>query len=363
MTGTSVDGIDVACCRFTPAPEAERPDVVVESAVTVPLAEEVRQRIVDVLEGPVPVAHISELHALLGHEYARAINDADIVLSSVDAIAMHGQTVWHSPQHHTLQLGSGPSLAAVTGVPVIYDFRSADVALGGHGAPLVPMFDWAMLTHHTEHRVVLNLGGMANVTILAPNQQATAVRAFDTGPGNVLIDEATRLMFGKRFDTDGSIGRAGVLRQALFSAMASLPYFAQDPPKSTGREMFSREWLSKLVTAHHHPSAPSEDVVTTVTELTAWSIADHIRRYAPLTTRIIASGGGIHNRFLMERIAALCQGCTLDSSDAHGISSDAKEAIAFAYLGWRTLVGLPGNLPSVTGARATVMLGSIAVPR
>ncbi len=361
MTGTSVDGIDVALCAFRPTDDVDRPTLDVERTAMVPFSDEARDGIESVLAGSHPISDVSRLHTRLAHEYARAIYEASIDLDYVDVVSIHGQTVWHAPQHHTLQLGSGTTLAALIRRPVVYDVRSADVALGGQGAPLVPIFDWAMLSHPQEHRVALNIGGMANVTILAPGQPTTSVRAFDTGPGNAMIDEATRLMFGKRYDTNGEIGRAGVLRTALFSAMAAEPYFAEDPPKSTGRELFSREWLSKLVTAHHHPSAPSEDVITTVTELTAWSVANHVRRYAPHTTRIIASGGGVHNRFLMERIAALCEGCTIDVSDVHGISSDLKEAIAFAYLGWRTVMGLPSTIPSVTGAQRATIVGAIAL--
>jgi anhydro-N-acetylmuramic acid kinase len=360
MTGTSVDGIDVAACRFSPTADADRPLLHVEQTAWVPFTQEVQLHIQEILAGPIAIAEVSQLHVQLAHEYARAIQAAGIDFANVDAIAIHGQTLWHSPQQHTLQLGSGTTLAALTGLPVIHDFRSADVALGGHGAPLVPIFDWALLSSSSEHRVALNLGGMANITVLKPGQPTHQVLAFDTGPGNALIDEAMRLTFGKQFDTNGAFGRAGVLRPALFAALASHPYFVQNPPKSTGREMFSRQWLSKLITAHHHPSAPSEDVITTVTELTAWSVADHIKRFAPATQRIIASGGGIHNTFLMERLAAQCPDCAIEMSDAYGISADMKEAIAFAYLGWRTVKGMPSSLPSVTGASKATILGSIA---
>lgn len=362
MTGTSVDAIDVAVVRIAPALHAERPELTLEAFAMVPFSDECRQAIEKALTPDLTPQHASELHMLLAREYANAIAHTGVNLANIHAIGMHGQTLWHQPPVHTWQIGSGTALAALTGVAVVHDFRTTDVALGGQGAPLVPIFDWASLTHSSEHRVALNIGGIANVSVLEPSQDLASLRAFDTGPGNVAIDGVTRKLFGKRYDEGGHIALAGVPLVAMLHAMKSHPYFEADPPKTTGRETFTEAWIDGLLRSFSHPSIPSEDVVTTATELTAWSIADHIRRYAPKTDHVIASGGGSLNAALMQRLRTNLGDCRLSTSDAHGIPSQAKEAIAFAYIAWRTLCRLPSNLPSVTGASRMACLGSIAFP-
>jgi anhydro-N-acetylmuramic acid kinase len=201
---------------------------------------------------------------------------------------------------------------------------------------------------------------MANITILPAGASRSDVWAFDTGPGNVWIDAGIRSTFGKRFDTDGHIARAGRVIPPMFQECTSFPYYAQDPPKSTGREVFSESEARRLITKYSHPSSPLEDVVTTMTEVTAWSIADHIKRYAPLTTEIIVSGGGSQNSYLLERIESLVEAHDIKATVTIHEHWDAKEAMAFAYLGWLTINGETGNLPRVTGASRAVILGSIA---
>jgi anhydro-N-acetylmuramic acid kinase len=201
---------------------------------------------------------------------------------------------------------------------------------------------------------------MANITILPAHSDVTRVTAFDTGPGNVWIDAAAKATFGMSYDSNGATARAGMVIKTFLDEMMNIPYFEANPPKSTGRETFSEAELRRLVTRYAHPSAPLEDVLTTVTELTAWSIADHVRRYAPGTREIIASGGGVKNSYLMDRITQRCLELELELELRIHPHADAKEAMAFAYLGWLTLEGLPGNIPSVTGASRSVVLGSIA---
>jgi len=250
----------------------------------------------------------------------------------------------------------------MTGVQVVHDFRSADVALGGQGAPLVPIFDHAFLSSDNVDRIALNIGGMANITLLPAGGSLDQLRAFDTGPGNVLIDAACRFSFGKRFDEGGSFARAGRVMDDLLSKLKTHPYFADEPPKSTGRETFNDKLVEDLHHRYVQQALPSEDLVTTVTELTAWSIADHIQRYQPSTREVIVSGGGVHNAYLMDRLREMLDEVRVMSSAELGIDPDAKEALCFAYLAWLTLNGKPGNVPSVTGARAPALLGSVARP-
>lgn len=219
-----------------------------------------------------------------------------------------------------------------------------------------------MLRHPTRDRVALNIGGMANMTFLPAGSGTEGVIAFDTGPGNVLIDAAARRSFGMTFDRGGALARAGRVNARLFEALQLIPYFAQEPPKSTGREIFNDQLIELMMREFVHPSSPGEDVVATMTELTAWSIADHVQRYAASARDIIVSGGGAKNATLMERLAALMPTKDVLSSDALGMSADAKEAICFAWLAWRTLAGEPGNMPSVTGADREVVLGIVARP-
>lgn len=364
MSGTSLDGIDVARCHVEG--DGLHDVVTLQSFMTSDYSASTKELVERALNEALTAQEWCDLSIALACDYADAIRRLD--LDGVEAVAIHGQTLWHAPRPHsigrhtlgsTLQAASGTALAGLLNLPVISDFRTADVMAGGQGAPLVPMFDRTMLHHATRRRVALNIGGMANITILDPSA-ADFIRAFDTGPGNVLIDAATRVTFGKQYDDDGSIARAGRIATRVLEELQTLPYFAEEPPKSTGRELFNDELVATWYRRYMHPSTPSEDFVTTLTELTAWSIADHIRRYASATDDVIVSGGGVHNSWLMERIAHHLPSCSIVSSADTGISPDAKEAMCFAYLGWRTLQGLPGNIPSVTGASRPVVLGQIA---
>lgn len=357
MTGTSVDAIDMAVCEISN--KGDRHVVSLRSFVTRPFSDETRDVIMKALSGSASMEELCDLPFSLAREYAAVVGEY-LAEASLDGVAIHGQTLWHHPPVSTWQAASGPALAALVNVPVIHDFRSADVALGGQGAPLVPVFDAATLIHPSIHRVALNLGGMANITILPCGASSSDVWAFDTGPGNVWIDAGIRSTFGKRYDTDGHIGRAGRVIPPMFQECTSFPYYAQDPPKSTGRELFSEAEARRLITKYSHPSSPLEDVVTTMTEVTAWSVADHIKRYAPLTTEIIVSGGGSQNSYLLERIGMLVEANGMKATISVHEHWDAKEAMAFAYLGWLTLNGQTGNLPRVTGANRAVILGSIA---
>lgn len=359
MTGTSVDAIDVALCEIEQ--KGNRTVVSLFAFASVLFSESTRSILLDVLGGSFSLEVLSDMQFRLAREYAEAIQDLEQKAGvQAHAVAIHGQTLWHHPPLSTWQAGSGSALSALLERPVVFDFRAADVALGGQGAPLVPIYDLATLLDSGTDRIALNLGGMANVTILTKEATADNLIAFDTGPGNVWIDASARTTFGKRFDEHGAIGRAGRVIQPMLNEMMTMPYFAAEPPKSTGRELFTLAEAKRLMMKYSHPSAPLEDVVTTMTELTAWSIADHVARYAPTCTGIVVSGGGSQNPFLLERIAFQLEGHNCPATLHVHPQWHAKEAMAFAYLGWLTLQGRPGNVPSVTGATRSAVLGAIS---
>jgi anhydro-N-acetylmuramic acid kinase len=354
MTGTSVDAIDIAICDIQR--KGDRDTVSLRSFLTRPFHPETHAAIMDALAGASTMEALCDLPYLLASDMASCLIP-ELAPHSVEAIAVHGQTLWHHPPVSTWQAMSGPALAAHTGLPVVHDFRSADIALGGQGAPLVPVFDHATLTRPDATVVALNIGGMANVTILPPNAGIDDVRAFDCGPGNVWIDAAARATFGKRYDEGGAIARAGRVIRPMLEECFAMPYFAAEPPKSTGRELFTLDEAKRLITKYSHPSAPLEDAVATMTEVTAWSIADHCKRYAPDARNVVVSGGGARNLFLLERLQDHLGSDVSVTVHAH---ADEKEAMAFAYLGWLTLNGRPGNVLGATGAARRAVLGSVA---
>lgn len=283
----------------------------------------------------------------------------------IEAVGVHGQTVWHAPQDKvasTLQLGSMSALAQELQVAVVGDFRAADIALGGQGAPLVPIFDYGFLKDVNRNIIALNIGGISNVTFLPKNSSLDSVMAFDTGPGNVWIDGAMRQYFGKNYDEGGNFAREGRSLPRLLAALKEMDFIKKSPPKSTGRELFTTDSLSDFLKKYASPHSPGEDIVRTLTEFTAWSIAENIRLFGRLDSRLVISGGGVHNSVLIELLKAEMPEAEIIQSDEIGLSSDAKEALCFAYLAYRTLGGLPGNIPSVTGASQTATLGAIALP-
>ncbi|MBI3258086.1 MAG: anhydro-N-acetylmuramic acid kinase [Ignavibacteriae bacterium] len=373
MSGTSLDGIDAAIVEF--ADRDGKHSFILKSQLTVPYSNEIRDEITRLIEKKSTIAEVSWLHTALSELHAsatqKACEIAGISTDSLDGIGFHGQTVWHAPRAKkkfglnfgsTLQLGSPSVLANVLDAPVVGDFRSADVAVGGQGAPLVPIFDSTFLREEHHNVIALNIGGIANITLLPPIGSKDEIRAFDTGPGNVLIDAAARMFFGKQFDSKGSIAEAGRTIKAMLEQLKQHTFITKTPPKSTGREEFNSTWLEKRIRTTFQPSIPTEDILRTITEFTAWSIAENIRLFASPTSKIIASGGGIHNRTLMSLLQNELPIAQITTADAIGIPSDAKEAVCFAYLAYRTLGGLTGNIPSVTGAKRPVKLGVVAFP-
>jgi anhydro-N-acetylmuramic acid kinase len=305
-----------------------------------------------------------ERAARAGNELARSYSAAVAEVLSragtppaqVRAIGCHGQTVRHRPERgYSAQIGNAALLAELTGIRVVADFRSRDVAAGGQGAPLAPAFHAAVFQARHEDRVVLNLGGIANVSRLP---RAGAVAGFDTGPANCLLDLWAARHLGKPCDDAGEWGSGGEVIGALLERMLRDPFFSAPPPKSTGRERFNASWLDGLLEGNEEPRA----VQATLLELAARSAAEAILRYCPGVTRIIACGGGTKNRALMLRLAGLVSPAALETSDRHGIEPQLVEAAAFAWLAKRALEGIPASLPSVTGARGARVLGAIYPP-
>ena len=374
MSGTSLDGVDVACAEvdvLDPDPQRPRFAVRLVAAGFSPYAPDVQERLRALREGqPVPIADVCRLHYELGEIYAQAVarvcGDHAITLSDIAAVGLHGQTVWHSPPSSgadvpaTLQLGQPAVLSERLGVRVISDFRARDIAAGGEGAPLVPFADYALLASPDETRAMLNLGGIANVTYLPAGGSLSAILAFDTGPGSLVIDGVLAALTGAPCDRDGALAAQGMPDAVLLRELLAHPYFTLPPPKSTGAELFSRAYVNDLL--QWGAALSPADLAATATQLTVESVARAVRDLPQTPACLIVGGGGAHNKTLMARLAQSLPGVRLTTHEAFGIPGDVKEALAFALLAAATLNGIPSNVPSATGARGPRLLGAITHP-
>lgn len=357
MSGTSMDGVDAALCEFDGLIFRK-----VLATHTLQYEAALRERLLHLQarDSKLTLREFAELDQRVAKAFAAAASAllaaSNHQPSQITAIGSHGQTVFHDPitLGTSLQLGNPSLISAHSGIDTVADFRRKDMALGGHGAPLVPAFHEAMFGSASETRCVVNIGGIANITILPCDN--TPVRGFDTGPGNGLMDEWTAQHWQQPFDRDGAHAVSGTLHEGLLKALLADAYFTQAPPKSTGRGDFHLSWLEQRYPALSQ--LPPADVQRTLCELTAHSITDAIKHHAPGTQRIVICGGGAQNGFLMQRLAAL-GGKPVSVSDDYGLASGWVEAAAFAWLAMRTVNHLPGNLPSVTGASAPSVLGGI----
>lgn len=307
---------------------------------------------------------MAQLDVTLGRLFAAAakavLAKSGIEASAVRAIGSHGQTVRHHPHGPTpfsLQIGDPNTIAEMTGITTVADFRRRDIAAGGQGAPLVPAFHAAMFRTPDHERVILNLGGIANITLL-PSDARIGIGGFDTGPANVLMDAWTAKHLGQPMDEGGRWAASGTVDSTLLSAMLADPYFALDPPKSTGREYFNLNWIRRAI-QQFKPAPSPADVQATLAELTAASVALAIATHAPATGEVLVCGGGTRNGWLQARLRAWLQHCRVSSTAEHGIPGQWVEAMAFAWLARQSLAGLAGNVPGVTGARRPVVLGGI----
>jgi anhydro-N-acetylmuramic acid kinase len=380
MSGTSADGIDVAIVRITPAraqTRAARPTLTLLAHEGFPYPAALRRAVLAAMNAQtISTAELARLNWRLGLAYAESVR---AILKKhrikLDLIGCHGQTLYHQARPAayagrtfscTWQLGEPSAIASATGVPVVSNFRPADMFAGGQGAPLVSMLDYVLFADTKRVRILQNIGGIANLTAIPARATPAALVAFDTGPGNMIIDALTQILFNKPFDRNGALAARGrVLAPALKSALRD-PFFRLPPPRTAGREQFGREFAAVFLSNCRKISRNPEDAIATATALTAESIARSYEQFVmPLMkTRAvdyIVSGGGARNRTLMSMLACHLEplGCTVSASAEFGLPVEAKEAAAFALLAWQTWHHLPGNVPAATGAARPAILGQV----
>ncbi|SDG30363.1 anhydro-N-acetylmuramic acid kinase [Onishia taeanensis] len=375
MSGTSLDGIDAAlvtCDEPGPDGATQAPRLLATHEVAMP--SDLRATLLELCHADaVRFADLARAEDAFCRLQARAVSEllaaSHTPTSAVAAIGSHGQTIEHAPLGHpdkgksvpyTLQLDNPSLLAELTGCPVVADFRRRDLAAGGQAAPLAPAFHAALFRHPHDWQLVLNLGGFANLTLLPPASSSAEVIGFDTGPANVLLDAWHQRHRGTPIDRDGAWAAGGRVIEPLLSRLLADPFFTTPPPKSTGREAFHLPWLEAQLTGNESP----QDVQATLAELTAASVASGIAQamahyQAPPPSRLLPCGGGAHNADLLARLARRLPQTEISRIDQDGWSADWLEAGAFAWLAWRRLAGLPGNLPAVTGAAGPRVLGGI----
>ena len=355
MTGTSMDGLDVAVLETDTSPPA------IIAAATVPLPSELRRALAGLsVPGDREIDRLGVVDAALGEFIGQSVLDClaswDIAVADVRAIGSHGQTVRHRPaakRPFTLQIGDPNRIAEITGIDTVADFRRRDMAAGGQGAPLVPLFHEALFRDQARHRVVLNIGGIANATMLPA--QTTRVTGFDTGPGNALLDAWSRHCRDEPYDRDGAWAAEGRVVEALLTVLQGDSFVHAPPPKSTGKETYHLEYVQRAC----QDTMATADVQATLAEFTAWSVAFAIRQWGPGSGDVVVCGGGRHNADLMVRLGRHLREFDLVASDDLGVDGDALEAAAFAWFAHRTLAGKPSNAPDVTGASGSRVLGAI----
>ena len=362
MSGTSLDGLDAALVDFS----HHQPTLV--NSHYQPYTAELKARLKKICyQKTIDLPELGSLDSELGAVFAESVNNllnqSEFAATRVKAIGTHGQTIFHAPNSahpFSLQIGDPNRISKLTGIPVIADFRRADIAVGGQGAPLVPAFHQAVFQSNRENRVIVNIGGIANITIL-PKESDKPVVGFDTGPGNTLIDSWVFKHKGKPYDEESLFGRTGSSCKSLLEVMLKDNYFRQPAPKSTGQEYFSDQWLQKQIN-YINNAVSSADIQATLYELTATTVADAIHATAPGTNRILVCGGGTKNSMLMERLRANLKQYTVETTETLGINPDWVEAIAFAWLAYCFVHKKTSNLPSVTGASRPVILGGQFLP-
>jgi anhydro-N-acetylmuramic acid kinase len=384
MSGTSADGVDVAVCRIAPGRgEGDTPRIKMLGHVGFAYPKAVRERVLRVMEGEaVAPAEMSQLHWRLGEVYAQCVDKAVAKIGGkLGLVACHGQTVYHQSAAErylgtavraTWQMGEASVIAERLRVPVVSDFRPADLAAGGQGAPLVPMLDYVMFRSAKASRVLQNLGGIGNLTAIPAGAGVNGVMAFDTGPANMVIDRCMQQLYGRAFDKGGAVARSGRVLREVVAGVLREPYFAAMPPKSCGREQFGSSFADGFIALCRRAGAADADVIATATALTAESVLEGYRRFvsphlgqmAPFAkTEFVVAGGGAKNAALMGMLRAGLEplGVKVRLMEELGVPAQAKEAVAFALLGWLTWHGLPGNVPAATGARRAVVLGKVTL--
>ena len=381
MSGTSVDGIDAALVEIGGTDEA--PEVRLVAFEDRPWPEKVREQIFPLFRPETAtVDKIGYMNFLMWEIYAQSVasvvEKAGLTLADIDLIGSHGQTIWHAPEVcdkdgfpviFTVQIGEGSVIAARTGVPTVSDFRVADMAVGGQGAPLVPFSEYLLYRRPGETILLQNIGGIGNMTVLPGDEGPEAVYAFDTGPGNMIIDAVVSALTGgeKTYDAGGAMASEGKVDQELLAMLQQDPYYSMPLPKTTGRELFGVQYVEKILDYRREHGLSDADLLATVTDLTAWSIVDGYARYVlpkRQATELVVGGGGSYNAtllgFLRERFAPY--GVKVRTQEDLGWSSDAKEAVAFAIMADCCVREKPNVLPSVTGAKAAAIMGKLSLP-
>ncbi|HLF19855.1 MAG TPA: anhydro-N-acetylmuramic acid kinase [Bacteroidota bacterium] len=374
ISGTSADGIDAVLVTIDGMGEST--GIRQHSFASYPYPKRFKEWLIaNSQPGKGTVDQICELNILSAHFFAdaakRLARKSGVALSEIDLIGSHGQSIHHIPDERrrfgkkvrsTLQIGDPSTIAKLTGIVTVGDFRTADMAVGGQGAPLVPFLDYVLFRSKKKSRLLLNLGGIANITALPKNCSIEEVSAFDTGPANMIIDGLMKKRYGRLFDRGGAVAKSGTVIPRLMNWMSRLEYFELKPPKSTGRELFSDEYLRRLL--QQSGGNRRNDVIATVTEFTSYSVHDQYRRFVHKrkpVDEVIASGGGVHNKTMMLALRRYFSPIPVVSIEHLGVSSDAKEAILFAVLANETIAEQPSNVPGATGAKKPVVLGKICL--
>jgi anhydro-N-acetylmuramic acid kinase len=379
MSGTSADGIDVAVVRINPGKFRPNLTLLAHEGFSYPAA--LRRKVLAAMNAAsTSTAELARLHWRLGIAYAEAVTaTASQHKVKLDLIGCHGQTLYHQARAQryagrsfacTWQAGEAAVIAASLGLPVVSNFRPADMLAGGQGAPLVPLLDYVLFAHAKRGRILQNIGGIANLTAIPAGASPGRVMAFDTGPGNMVIDALSQQLFNKRYDRNGAIAARGTVLVPVLKAFLRDPYFDLKPPRTAGREQFGREFAAKFLASCNQHSARPEDALATTTALTAETIAQSYKRFVSAKMKstgdktgidYIVSGGGARNHTLMAMLTRRLEplGCELAAIDEFGLPAEAKEAAAFALLAWQTWHRLPGNVPAATGAAHTAILGQV----
>ncbi|GGG02476.1 anhydro-N-acetylmuramic acid kinase [Paenibacillus abyssi] len=383
MSGTSVDGIDAAVIKLSPMPEKEHGvEIELLAFENTPFPMQVRNSIFELFDrANATIDKVGAMNMWLGELYAQAtlsvIGKCGLEPSQIFAVGSHGQTIYHAPKenimdgynlHCTVQIGDGAVIANRTAIPCVSDFRVADMAMGGQGAPLVPFTEYLLFNHPEKTLLLQNIGGIGNVTVLPANASPEQVFAFDTGPGNMIIDGLVAQLYGPMtMDDGGGIAASGQVIDELLKWMQQDEYYTMPLPKSTGRERFGQQYVAQIIEWMEANNWKAEDVIATATHLTAWSIVDSYERYiAPQyqAQQLLVGGGGSYNKTLLRDLQQLFvpyKVQVLTQEDIGG-NSDAKEAVAFAVLAYYTMKRLPNNIQLVTGASQPVVMGKISWP-
>jgi len=365
MTGTSLDAVDIAICDFYNNDNNLQFNLLNYKEYL--FSSDYKTFIKKIIDENSFIKDISQLNFYLSELFCDCILDFcenfNINLNSIDAISIHGQTVWHNPSKEifldrqissTLQIASISAISSKLSKKVIGDFRSADIMLGGEGAPLIPIFDYYFLKSSTENIISLNIGGISNITYLPKNCNKNEIIAFDCGPGNVLIDSYLQEFTDFSFDRDGRIAAKGEIIESLSRDLKKIEFIYNSPPKSTGRELFNLKLIKKLIGTNRYSI---EDVIATLTDFTAYSISYNINNFVDENSKIIVSGGGRKNKSILKRINYYLPNSSILLIDELGINGDAKEAIFIAFLGYLNILKIPGNISKITGALKEVVLG------